>query len=835
MATYLHGSNQVQRPSSGNPWGAFLPHWSLEGYKDPPTDGLTLQNALSAWKRMFGSQQLTLDIRDPVPLEQGAILGSGGLGAVYETKIDGIAVAWKRVYTRKLTERHLNEVKILGHMTERRHKHIVNLIGSYTHRQRNSTFELAILTWPVARCDLSVLMREIDMINDWKSRDETWEEDDWATQPSDEEKTAFENLLQIERLEQDRSNTFTWHLRERALSATLQRLTRSIGCIAEAVRYLHDNGIRHKDIKPHQILISSDGLWLTDFGWSKDISQLTSSETSGGDTITIRYHAPERAQKKSCGRAEDVFSLGCTFLEMSFRICGRRAKDYLNPAGSSMWSFQANLDSLSFWLTHLRSERSALQAYFGGIIERMMTYEAHARPTICEVIEDLRFHSRYNSDSVFGQCCAPHKPLQIADIVSTMSDDEDSIGSGSESKPQQNQPWSLSQLLQSLETHDETHAQRFEDSASTTVAYSDNHDHSKYDEPEAYVEVEEEGNRVEAPITRIIRILHDVQSMPYSAYVGGSSSTFSDGTAFQCICGKPDVSAEDIQCTQCNSWQHANCYYAPAEHRPSSHECLMCNSKASITVPYRAESPPRLRPSKIDIFTRPVDKNDPHLLRWLKDTARNTNDRESLVMKAGISQARNPTNTSSYHDGSLKLSGTRSRDDLHTRTSLPRADHQLTHDEYAIKGEVCDIIKRTLTRAETLYTITEPWTPLSLQNNDSWTPLSQQDDKLLPHPGASVYTSHGPRASTPQVPIHPLRSGVSAHRDNIRATFRRHGDWPDDRTADQARTPDMSTGVRQNQYPSYSLNHSNRTNPFLNTHRAVRERNMRSRQNDSMS
>jgi serine/threonine protein kinase len=417
MATYMNGSTQVQRHSSGNPWGAFLPHWSLDGYKDPPTDSLTLQNALSAWNRMFGSQQLTLDIRDPIPLEQGAILGSGGLGAVYETKIDGIAMAWKRVYTRKLTERHLNEVKILGHMTERRHKHIVNLIGSYTHRQRNSTFELAILTWPVARCDLAVLMREVDLINEWKSRDETWKEDDWATQPSDEEKTAFENLLQIEHLEQDRSNTFTWHLRERALSATSQRLTQSIGCIAEAVKYLHDNGIRHKDIKPHQILISSDGLWLTDFGWSKDISQLTSSETSGGDTITVRYHAPERAQMKSCGRAEDIFSLGCTFLEMGYRICGQQAKDYLNPAGTPMWSFQANLDSSNFWLTPFRWSRTSSQSFLGGVIDRMMAYEANERPTIGEVIEILRLHPRYNSGSFFAQCCEPHESLQTSGNV----------------------------------------------------------------------------------------------------------------------------------------------------------------------------------------------------------------------------------------------------------------------------------------------------------------------------------------------------------------------------------------------------------------------------------
>jgi serine/threonine protein kinase len=412
MTTYANGSILVQRHSSGNPWGAFVSHIS-DSYTDPPTDDLTLQNALSAWKRMFGDHGLTLG-------EQGHVLGAGGIGTVYETKIDGIAMAWKRIYTRSQIqrERYLNEVKILGHMTEQRHKHIVNLIGSYTHRLRNSSYELAILTWPVARCDLSVLMREVDLINEWKSRDETWEEDDWATQPTNEEKTAFENLLKIEHLEQDRSTTFTWHLRERALNATLQRLTRSIGCIAEAVRYLHDNGIRHKDIKPSQILVSSDGLWLTDFGWSRDISQLTSSETSGGDNITVRYHAPERTQMGSCGRAEDVFSLGCTFLEMGYRICGQRSKDYLNPAGTPMWSFQASLGSMDFWLTPFRSEELSLKSFLGGVIERMMAYKACERPTICEAIETLQLHSQYNPGSFFGQCCESHESLQASGTMS---------------------------------------------------------------------------------------------------------------------------------------------------------------------------------------------------------------------------------------------------------------------------------------------------------------------------------------------------------------------------------------------------------------------------------
>jgi serine/threonine protein kinase len=413
MTSYAGGGTQVLRHSSGNPWGSFIHQRSLEDSGNPPKNVPTLQNALSAWKRMSGDHGLTLGIQDHVPLPQGHILGAGGGGIVFETRIDGIAMAWKRIITRSHTERerYINEIRILGHMTEQRHRHIINLIGSFTHRLRNHNYELSIITWPVARCDLSALMREVDSINDWKSRDETHSGRIRATQPTDEEKTAFENILKLENLEQDRSTLSTWHFREYSLNKTLQRLTRSIGCVAEAIKYLHDKGIRHKDIKPSQILVSSDGLWLTDFGWSKDISQLTTSETSGGDRITIRYHAPEREEWRPCGRAEDIFSLGCTFLEMGYRICGFRPKDYLKPTNSSPWSFQANLGSMHLWLAPFRLQETSLESFLSGVIERMMAYETRERPTIDEVTALLRLHSRRDRDSFFGPCCKPHESL----------------------------------------------------------------------------------------------------------------------------------------------------------------------------------------------------------------------------------------------------------------------------------------------------------------------------------------------------------------------------------------------------------------------------------------
>ncbi|KAH7396123.1 kinase-like domain-containing protein, partial [Pyrenochaeta sp. MPI-SDFR-AT-0127] len=96
----------------------------------------------------------------------------------------------------------------------------------------------------------------------------------------------------------------------------IKRLKEVFGCVAQAISHLHHNRIRHKDFKPSQVLLSPHGTWLTDFGWSNAVSETMNDTTSGGDAITAKYHAPERAVKNPCGRPEDIFALGCSYLEM---------------------------------------------------------------------------------------------------------------------------------------------------------------------------------------------------------------------------------------------------------------------------------------------------------------------------------------------------------------------------------------------------------------------------------------------------------------------------------------------------------------------------------------
>ena len=73
-------------------------------------------------------------------------------------------------------------------------------------------------------------------------------------------------------------------------------LRRFYGCLASAVLYLHEQQIKHKDIKPANILIRGTDVFLTDFGTSRHWNDGERSTTAGTvPAYTPRYCPPEVA------------------------------------------------------------------------------------------------------------------------------------------------------------------------------------------------------------------------------------------------------------------------------------------------------------------------------------------------------------------------------------------------------------------------------------------------------------------------------------------------------------------------------------------------------------
>lgn len=84
--------------------------------------------------------------------------------------------------------------------------------------------------------------------------------------------------------------------------------------VARGIEAAHNKNIIHRDIKPQNIIISTDGkVKVTDFG----IAKATSSNTISSDVMgSVHYASPEQARNGFVDGRSDIYSLGIVMFEM---------------------------------------------------------------------------------------------------------------------------------------------------------------------------------------------------------------------------------------------------------------------------------------------------------------------------------------------------------------------------------------------------------------------------------------------------------------------------------------------------------------------------------------
>lgn len=125
----------------------------------------------------------------------------------------------------------------------------------------------------------------------------------------------------------DRQGVIPW---KQALHFTIQTL--------KGLQHAHDKGIVHRDIKPQNIMLLSDGtLKITDFG----IARFARSETR---TMTdraigsVHYISPEQAQAGKTDEKTDIYSVGIMLFEM---LTGKLPFEADSPVGVALKQIQA--------------------------------------------------------------------------------------------------------------------------------------------------------------------------------------------------------------------------------------------------------------------------------------------------------------------------------------------------------------------------------------------------------------------------------------------------------------------------------------------------------------
>lgn len=86
--------------------------------------------------------------------------------------------------------------------------------------------------------------------------------------------------------------------------------------ILEGLEYLHVNNVVHRDIKGGNVLVDKNGVCkLADFGNAKRFIEGTDQASSIKGTAN--WMAPEVIKQNKYGRFADIWSLGCTVIEMA--------------------------------------------------------------------------------------------------------------------------------------------------------------------------------------------------------------------------------------------------------------------------------------------------------------------------------------------------------------------------------------------------------------------------------------------------------------------------------------------------------------------------------------
>ena len=94
-----------------------------------------------------------------------------------------------------------------------------------------------------------------------------------------------------------------------------EQISEMIAEIAEALDYAHRKGIIHRDVKPANVIITTDGkVKITDFGIAKIAS--SNLTTTGQFLGTPNYMSPEQVSGAPVDGRSDLFSLGVVLYEL---------------------------------------------------------------------------------------------------------------------------------------------------------------------------------------------------------------------------------------------------------------------------------------------------------------------------------------------------------------------------------------------------------------------------------------------------------------------------------------------------------------------------------------
>ena len=183
--------------------------------------------------------------------------------------------------------------------------------------------------------------------------------------------------------------------------------------VAAALSLAHKNHIIHRDVKPHNIMITKDGVAkLADFGIAKAISSSTIvNKDEGGQVMgSVHYFSPEQARGKYVDEKSDVYSLGIVLYEM---LTGEVPFDGDNPVEIALMHINEDIKPPSQIIDNVPP---ALEKIILKATDKYQTNRYENAEVMFEDLNNVDFLSKKIGDNILMEGAArKKKPVKIND------------------------------------------------------------------------------------------------------------------------------------------------------------------------------------------------------------------------------------------------------------------------------------------------------------------------------------------------------------------------------------------------------------------------------------
>lgn len=182
--------------------------------------------------------------------------------------------------------------------------------------------------------------------------------------------------------------------------------------VASALSLAHENQIIHRDVKPHNILITNSGTAkLADFGIARAVSKDSIAEGDEKIMGSVHYFSPEQARGAYVDERSDIYSLGIVLYEM---LTGKVPFDGDNPISIALMHINDKMPSVSESVSGIPPQ---LEKVIKKATDKYQTNRYKSADEMIKDLDNIDFITNIIGSSIFEEQNEPQKEVkEIANV-----------------------------------------------------------------------------------------------------------------------------------------------------------------------------------------------------------------------------------------------------------------------------------------------------------------------------------------------------------------------------------------------------------------------------------